>query len=213
MKLLILLLLFSYIGVYPSNIVPYEGYLPLPEKYVVTEETQKEYEQVENRSADIEAISSIIRNNQRHGISLSEPTINHMANSIIHHSLKYDVPVEEILAVIRIESVFDPNIVGTSQDRGLMQIIPSTEKFLAEDLKLTNYNIFDIDTNINMGVYYISRNKKQYGKWLGYIAYNQGLSETLNEATLNRHKSREDSYVSMVIRFSNEYREKLRSYR
>jgi len=94
----------------------------------------------------------------------------------------YDIRPSFILGVMDLESSFSQYLVGTSQDRGYMQIIPGTEKWLAtaygEELGLT-YNpdrIFDADYNIPLAVKYFALLRQEFGsndtKML--TAYNRG---------------------------------------
>lgn len=94
----------------------------------------------------------------------------------------YDIRPSFILGVMDLESTFKQYLVGTSQDRGYMQIIPGTEKWLAtaygDELGLT-YNpdrIFDADYNIPLAVKYFAVLRQEFGDNDTKIltAYNRG---------------------------------------
>ena len=76
------------------------------------------------------------------------------------------------------ESNFQQFEVGTSEDRGYMQIIPSTEEWLANTygvqygLEYDPERIFDADYNIGLASIYLSLLQKSYGD-----DYNRILSE------------------------------------
>ena len=115
-----------------------------------------------------------------------------IADSIIKWSKEYDIDPLLILAVGTWESGLDPWEVGTHSDTGIMQVIPNTGKSIAKQLEIEwNYNmLFDIDTNIRFGAYYLSRsihawdNNNTYGHsttYLGLISYNRSVGRTVKE--------------------------------
>ena len=63
------------------------------------------------------------------------------------------------LAVMRQESLFQPDIVSPADARGLMQIIPSTGRTIARRLGITDFNpdnLYDPGTNITLGIKYLT---------------------------------------------------------
>ncbi len=104
------------------------------------------------------------------------------AEIVMRYSKQYNIRASLILAMIEIESDFNRTLVGTSNDRGYMQIIPNTEKWIAteygKELNLT-YNpktIFDPSYNIGLGVKYLSILDRLYDddhKML--TSYNRGI--------------------------------------
>lgn len=63
------------------------------------------------------------------------------------------------LAVIREESRFNPKALSRSKAHGLMQIIPSTGRLLARELKIKPFyrgKMYQVETNLQMGTYYLS---------------------------------------------------------
>ena len=109
------------------------------------------------------------------------PLDKETAGIILEYADRFDLRVAFILGVIDLESNFNQYLVGTSQDRGYMQIIPGTEKWLAEaygeELGLT-YNtsrIFDENYNLPLGMKYFSVLKESYGDETKMLtAYNRG---------------------------------------
>jgi soluble lytic murein transglycosylase-like protein len=79
---------------------------------------------------------------------------------------------------MELESNFDRYVVGTSNDRGYMQIIPSTEKWLADEFSIPYdpSKIFEPDYNIELAGAYLSLLKKSYGSNYSRILseYNRG---------------------------------------
>lgn len=95
------------------------------------------------------------------------------------YSKLYGVPEYIIYAVIKAESDFE--IGASSQDgaRGLMQLMPSTFKWLAGLLDEPDDPavLYDPETNIKYGTYYLSYLYGLYARWpTVYAAYNAGTS-------------------------------------
>lgn len=80
---------------------------------------------------------------------------------------EYGVDEYLIYAVIKTESGFNPDAVSNVQARGLMQITEETFawiKLMIEPYGETTFDaMFDPETNIKYGVYYISRCIGRYG--------------------------------------------------
>lgn len=101
------------------------------------------------------------------------------ADIISTYSEKYDVPEHVIYSVIKAESGFDYSARSSVGAIGLMQIMPSTFEELT-DQRLKEYlepsSLYDADTNIRYGTYYLSYLYEIYGDWsLVFAAYNAGM--------------------------------------
>ncbi|MBN2457498.1 transglycosylase SLT domain-containing protein [Candidatus Woesearchaeota archaeon] len=86
-----------------------------------------------------------------------------------------------IMAQITVESSGDKNAVGTSGEKGLLQIMPATAEEIREDLGIApgGYNLFEPEDNIRFGVYYLAKmmsmfNEKYNQTNLGLASYNAG---------------------------------------
>lgn len=83
-----------------------------------------------------------------------------------------------IYAMMRAESRYDPEAVSRSYAQGLMQIIPSTRDWIAEQLglDLSPVDIFNPATNIRLGAYYLRFVLDFFDQDLEYAvaAYNGG---------------------------------------
>jgi hypothetical protein len=108
--------------------------------------------------------------------TLSADTLNIITSKIIACSQQYYINPYLIVAIIYGESRFIPHVTGSSGDAGLMQIIPSTAKHIASSMGYENYNVTDIETNIEFGCWYLSRLKiLSGGNYIETLArYNQG---------------------------------------
>ncbi len=102
---------------------------------------------------------------------------------------RVELPPEMVLAVIDIESAFDPYAVSVAGAQGLMQVMP----FWLDEIGLPDDRLVDIDTNLRMGCtilkYYHDMEK---GDWIRALGrYNGSLgSRRYPEKVLERLRSR-----------------------
>lgn len=93
------------------------------------------------------------------------------------YSVEYGVPEYVVYSCIKTESSFDPGAQSSKGARGLMQIMPDTFTWLCT-LTKENYEtgmLFDPETNIKYGTYYLSYLYLRYNDWeTVYAAYNAG---------------------------------------
>ncbi len=78
--------------------------------------------------------------------------------SVTHWATAYGVDPLLVLAVIRQESNFLPTAVSSSDARGLMQLLPSTAKWIAESKVKEPFSedrLNDPDFNVQLGVWYL----------------------------------------------------------
>ncbi len=91
---------------------------------------------------------------------------------------QYGVPETMIFAVIRTESGFDSGAVSHAGAVGLMQMMPETFEWLTNEMLFDHLDagmLYDPETNIKYGTYYLSRLYDRYGDWeLALAAYNGG---------------------------------------
>jgi len=80
-----------------------------------------------------------------------------------------------VAAVIVVESEWTTKAQGKHNDLGLMQIIPDTARWIAKSLGMVDYDLFDAQTNLTMGTWYLKILFKEYGDWAQALAaYNGG---------------------------------------
>ena len=95
-----------------------------------------------------------------------------------HYAKAYDLPPHLIYAVIRTESDFDSSATSAVGAIGLMQLLPDTFRWISDDVlreRLDDGMIYDPETNIKYGTYYLSRLYDRYGDWdVTFAAYNGG---------------------------------------
>jgi soluble lytic murein transglycosylase len=99
-------------------------------------------------------------------------------DEITEFSAEFDVPAAYIFALTRSESFFEPEIISRAGANGLTQLMDSTAADIARKLKIGNYDIFDVKTNLRFGTFYFAEMLSRLdGNILAaYFAYNAGIS-------------------------------------
>lgn len=100
--------------------------------------------------------------------------------SIKKYSDQWGLNANFVCAIMYTESHFNPQANSGVGARGLMQIMPATGRSIAEELGETNYsadNLYDPDTNIRYGSYYIKGLLDKYDGNYDYAlaGYNAGV--------------------------------------
>jgi peptidoglycan lytic transglycosylase len=143
--------------------------------------------------------------------------------SILSYARKYGQDPYYIAAIVREESQFSSGALSPAGARGLMQVMPTTGEWVAKRIKLGGFDrskLFDADTGINVGTWYIGYLMKQFkgDPLLTAAAYNAGPDAVL--AWLEKFGSNRDGdafveeipyaetrgYVKKVLRNYGEYR-------
>ncbi len=143
--------------------------------------------------------------------------------SIISYARKYGQDPYYIAAIVRQESRFSSEALSPAGARGLMQVMPNTGEWVAKQIKLASFDrgkLFDADTGINVGTWYIGYLMKQFkgDPLLVAAAYNAGPDAVT--AWLTKYGSNRDrdafveeipyaetrGYVKKVLRNYGEYR-------
>ena len=89
-------------------------------------------------------------------------------DSVIKYSAQYDLDPYMVFSVIKAESNFKSNAVSPKKAVGLMQITESTGMWAAEKMNIEGFKIndlYDPDTNIKIGCWYLSYLKKRFEKF------------------------------------------------
>lgn len=107
------------------------------------------------------------------------------ADYVSVYAERFGVPEYMVYAVIKVESDFDPNAKSRVGASGLMQLTEETfndvtgQYMLNENLPYSE--VFDPETNIKYGTYYLSYLYKQLGDWdTALAAYNGGIGNVKN---------------------------------
>ena len=98
---------------------------------------------------------------------------------IMKHSQEYEVDPYLIASIIKVESNYDPYAQSSKDARGLMQVLPSTGKWAAEELDLKKFyteELYVPEINIQIGTWYIQKLNQQFHGNIHLViaAYNGG---------------------------------------
>lgn len=132
------------------------------------------------------------------------------------YSEKYQIEREWIFSLIKSESNFNPNIVSKSGAIGLMQLMESTGKEVSSQIGIDEVDLYDAETNIELGTKYFSNLIKYYsGNYnLAIAAYNAGIGNVtkwINEGTI---KSDGSDIQNIPFKETNNYvRKILKNYK
>lgn len=113
----------------------------------------------------------------------------------------YQIPVELVRAVIKVESDYDPRAVSPAGARGLMQMIPAT----AERMQVRD--IFDPRENIFGGVRYLRvlANMFNGDLQLTIAGYNAGEGAVVRHGGIPPYEETQQ-YVTKVLAYYHRYR-------
>jgi len=98
---------------------------------------------------------------------------------IIKYSEENGVDPYLVTSMIFVESKFYPKAVSKKGARGVMQIMPQTGEWVAEQIGIEDYHpddLFDIETNIRLGTWYLAYLTRHFEGDLILVlaAYNSG---------------------------------------
>lgn len=101
------------------------------------------------------------------------------AGEIQKCSKEFAVDPYLIAAIIKVESGYKPDVISKKGARGLMQLMPDTAKWIAENMKMENFDVKMLEEpglNIKMGTWYFSSLLKEFDNdtTLALAAYNGG---------------------------------------
>lgn len=114
-----------------------------------------------------------------------------------------------VFAVIKTESSFNEKAKSKAGAMGLMQLKKQTADYIANILgaeKYKDYDIFDVQTNINFGCYYLKYLYTKFGDMdTALIAYNAGEGNVSIWLTDKKYSDDGKRLKSTPFRESNEY--------
>ncbi len=126
--------------------------------------------------------------------------------TVVKYADYYSLDRAIVFAVINTESGFNVNAKSKAGAMGLMQITEKTGEYIANRLGIDNYNIMDIETNINFGCYYIKYLLTKFGDLdTALIAYNAGEGNVAIWLTDKKYSIDGKRLKSTPFRESNEY--------
>lgn len=127
------------------------------------------------------------------------------------YSYQYNLDPNWVAAVIYSESRFNPKATSRAGARGLMQIMPATGRGIATKLGegsgFTTDSLYDPDTNIRFGTYYLRTLLNTYSgsKELALMAYNGGGAAVNSYRSRNVLPRETTGYIRIVPSAENMY--------
>jgi len=96
---------------------------------------------------------------------------------------EYNIDPYLVFAVMRAESKFETTAKSTKGARGLMQIMPATGRWIAEQQGIKDFDpdqLHDPETNIRFGCWYLASLSREFDDRLPLVAaaYNAGRGKT-----------------------------------
>jgi soluble lytic murein transglycosylase-like protein len=154
---------------------------------------QNELEHLRNINQIAETIRSFV------GKNISQATVATLSKLVYENSNQFGYDPILLLAVIRVESHFNPMALGKFQSGtlsgalGLMQLKFETASMVAKKLRmkpLTRDDLFKPEINLVLGVAYLTQLVSQFKDFkLGLLAYNQGPATVLSSISKNQQLS------------------------
>lgn len=138
---------------------------------------------------------------------------------IFKYSDRADIDPFFLTAIMKAESSFNVDAVSPKDARGLLQIMPETGQWIAQQINLKPFHpdlLFDPETNIRLGAWYVASLEKEFdgNKIMVLAAYNGGsgnVRKWLEEKTIS--KSFEDIDKIPFPETKNFVKKVLRNYR
>lgn len=139
-------------------------------------------------------------------------------NQIVAFSEKFNLEKELVYAIVKVESNFKSDAVSKSGALGLMQILPKTAKWIAEELgeDYSDENMFEPEINIRFGCFYL---RYLFDKFedldIVVCAYNAGegkVQDWIKNGILDRNEidySETKNYLERVEKFYKVYKNRL----
>lgn len=134
------------------------------------------------------------------------------------YSAEYGIPESVIYAVIKAESDFDPRAVSRADPPalGLMQLLEETYSDVARMLGETAnpLNIYDPETNIKYGTYYLSYLYRRFENWENtFASYNAGLGNVYKWLEDPEYSDGEGNLTHIPFSETREYVKRVAKYR
>lgn len=137
-------------------------------------------------------------------------------DEIKKYSVEYSVDPYLVMAVIKAESNYKEEAVSNKDACGLMQLTPSTAKWLAEKIKISDFkdeNIYEPEMNIRLGSYYLSYLYDMYADIKCTLAaYNAGNGTVDSWLADMRYSSDGKTLEKIPYRETEQYVNKVNSY-
>jgi soluble lytic murein transglycosylase len=121
----------------------------------------------------------------------------------------YSIDPFLVLSLIREESRFDQEALSSAGAMGLMQLMPDTARRLSRRIKIMledTESIYDIDTNIRIGAYYLSNLISEFKSVSAALAaYNAGESRVRKWLKNGNYESKDEFIEDIPYRETRRY--------
>ena len=125
---------------------------------------------------------------------------------IVEYADYYGLDRALVFAVVNTESSFNERAKSKAGAMGLMQITSKTAGYIADRLGVEDYDIFDANTNINFGCYYIKYLLNKFNHLdTALFAYNAGEGNVIIWLKDGRYSSDGKRLNTTPFAESNEY--------
>lgn len=135
-------------------------------------------------------------------------------DTITFYCKQYNLDTAIVCAVINTESRYQHNAISSAGAQGLMQLMPSTAQYLADELNIELKNLFLVDVNIHLGCYYLRKLLNKYDDiFVALCAYNAGPNTV--DGWLNNTKYSQNKKTLKLVPYAEtrNYLRKINIYR
>jgi soluble lytic murein transglycosylase len=124
-------------------------------------------------------------------------------DSIIAYARKYGTDPYFVASIIHAESQFHAEALSPAGARGVMQVMPATGQWAAQTIRLSGFDrdkLFDPDTSINIGTWYLSFLLKRFrgDPLLVAAAYNAGPDAVAGWLGKNGNGAERETFVESI---------------
>lgn len=124
-------------------------------------------------------------------------------NEIEKYASEYLIPSHVMFALVRSESFFDPNIKSAVGAVGLTQLMEFTANDVARKLKITDYSLVDVETNLQIGTYYLAEllRRCDNSPLQAFFSYNAGITRVRRwlKSSLSEFGTKSDLPIDLFL--------------
>ncbi|CAH2214296.1 lytic transglycosylase domain-containing protein [Tepidibacter aestuarii] len=137
----------------------------------------------------------------------------HYEEYVMKYSKEYDIDPYLVFSIMKAESKFFPYAESNREAKGLMQISNITQQWAQDELQMGDINIFNPETNIQMGCWYISKLFNQFDdKDLVIAAYNGGSGNVEKWLKDQRYSNNGINLQNIPFKETRDYVDKVNKY-